>query len=253
MTKFTKEERKQAICTDVYIKIKELLTSKGATLYKQPLKGNLALYVGDIDPNKQSISFVERGKKLFIYKENGKLKFTNTLQLPREAPIENSEVFELLDVEVKNSALSGKVFGKAEIKEQLVNKIFKGGTYSIKYGNSKKLESETYYIELPIVEEIMGEKVSKFIKFVLSDVEFLIPNLKGYCFPKDRTIRIGNKVILNYDKFSGPWEVLEVIKDNTSKKLHRNSENRKNDVVLITKNGRKKKVFVKYLKKYEEI
>ena len=70
----------------------------------------------------------------------------------------------------------------------MINKIVK--KISIEKGNSLKLRQDTYYA-------IIYDDIShKNLKFCLEDLEVILPNIKCYNFPKDKSIRLGTTVAL---------------------------------------------------------
>lgn len=255
IVKFTQEEKVFAVCKDIEKTVKNFIISNGLSLFVKPSESlRKYLYIGKVDMSRQEISFTNseyNSRSIFIYNQEGKIKISvGNIQGLHSARIDQEDIFNLLDIEIVGHEMSGKVFGKTEVKSKIVGKTFKAGTYEVKYGNSKKLDQETYYIGVPTVEQNEeGENITKYIKFVVSDIIFKVPSLKGYSIPKDRTISKGDFVNLIYDKYSSPWTVIEVIPDSTSKKVCKNSSNRKKDIVTIRRNGMEKKVFVKYLKK----
>jgi len=134
-----------------------------------------------------------------------------------------------LKIKIKDGHLSGKIWGFVDLKKSLVDTVTKN--YKIEKGISKIL-GETYYIVVTHVNEETGKEYN--IKYCLYDIEFVLPTLKGYSLPKDKTIRKNSIVRLKKpnEKYSEQkLMVINVTPNKSSGKLQRSSNNRKLDVI----------------------
>lgn len=156
----------------------------------------------------------------------------------------NVETVSLFDIVIKDSELSAKVFGLKKDKTTLIGTKFKSGEYTIEYGRSNKLDSNTYYINVPFEGSNSG-----FVKFVIRDVEFVIPEFKGWNFPKDKSILENDKVVIRKDPDKQVWNVVAIQANNTSKLLCKNGLTRCKDIIRISNGKIIKNVYAKYLKK----
>lgn len=163
------------------------------------------------------------------------------------------QIIKTFKIKILSGELSGKVWGLSPIKNQLSGAVF--STYSIEYGSSKKI-GETFFIEVNtnnIINSIEGIEPNIKLKFTLSDIQFILPNLKGYNPPLDKTIVVGSNVKVRDKRINvGDDAVLTVqfIKPNfSSQKISKNSNNRQLDVVLCsTSKGEKFRIYAKNLK-----
>lgn len=92
---------------------------------------------------------------------------------------------------VKDYVESGKIFKFTNEKKEALNKEFEALDITIGFEskNSDK-QLDTIILKLPT-----GNR-----RFVLSDVEIIYPNIKGYSETKDRTIKAGSKIRVVDDK-----------------------------------------------------
>lgn len=162
------------------------------------------------------------------------------------------EILKTFKIKIIGSELSGKVFGKTQDKTNLIGSIFKN--FEITKGNSKRI-GETYYIIINVQDKLNNKEKAilpdQQLKFVLSDIELILPNIKGYNQPIDKTINKGSNVIVINPKFSlykNQLLVVSVKPDRTSKRIN-NSSNRRLDIVnCITTNGEALRIYAKDLK-----
>ncbi len=164
-----------------------------------------------------------------------------------------AEFLKKLKIKIIGGELSGKVFGKSQEKIELTDSYFR--TFELTQGKSKKI-GETYYITVNIKDQLNNKKLEflpdQELKFVLSDVEFVLPNVKGYVEPIDKTIKKGSHVIVTNPKFSlhkHRLYVNAVKSDNTSKRINKNSTNRRLDIIsCVTNMGEPLRLYAKDLK-----
>lgn len=139
------------------------------------------------------------------------------------------KILNKIKIKIKDSELSGKIWGFVDLKKSLVNTITKD--YKIEKGLSKIL-GETYYIVVTHTNEETGKEYN--IKYCLYDIEFVLPTLKGYSLPKDKTITRNSIVRLKKpnEKYSEQkLMVINVTPNKSSGRLQRSSSNRKLDIV----------------------
>jgi len=140
---------------------------------------------------------------------------------------------------IKDSDISGKVFGFHKVKKEYIGKTF--SPIEFDRGISKKLGQETYYI-------IVHDKENKRnLKFCIADVQLVLPNLKGYNFPKDKTINRNSVVIIKGEPGTR-YKVVALYPNPNSKKIERNSSTRQLDIIQIADGMRTRKVYAKNLK-----
>jgi hypothetical protein len=140
---------------------------------------------------------------------------------------------------VKDSVLSGKMFGYGNIKKDLVGKVLPA---MFDFGSSQKLGADTFFAVIYHADK------DRSIKFALADLEVVLPSLKGYNFPKDKTIRQGCKVILKGNK-DQIYTVQQVWENKSSKRVSKRSMNRLLDVVMVqASNGLSQKTYAKNVK-----
>lgn len=154
--------------------------------------------------------------------------------------IDSRNINRFFNIEIIGSEDSARIFGLKKAKERLLGT--KLNNYSIKYGDSKTLGSETYYVDVPYK--------GRNIKFSLRDIKFIKFNLNGYNIPKDRTIKVNSIVRLISDKGKeSKMTVIKVTPCSSSKNISRNSKNRKNDIIVVRDaGGNIKSIYAKYLK-----
>jgi len=104
--------------------------------------------------------------------------------------------------------------------------------WKLNYGNSKKLDGNTYYL--------ISDPITNPLKYVLDDITFINPPLKGYYLPKTNNLAIGKSVIIKGHKVSSynygypllKGEVISIKRNQSSKRL-KNSECHRKDHVTI--------------------
>jgi len=134
-----------------------------------------------------------------------------------------------IKIKIKDSELSGRIWGFVDLKKSLVNTVIKD--YKIEKGVSKIL-GETYYIVVNHTNEETGKEYN--IKYCINDVDFISPTLKGYSLPKDKTITRNSIVKLKKpnEKYSDQkLMVINVTPNRSSGRLQRSSNNRKLDII----------------------
>lgn len=156
-------------------------------------------------------------------------------------------LIDVLDLKISDADLSSRLFGGlVKEKHSLINSVFKPGQYEVKEGRSKLLDDRVItYLNIPLLQ---GEEV-KMVKFVPCEVDFTLPNLKGYSLCKDKTIKVHDTVILKRDRCRIPYTVIDIKPNLTSKKMSRSSNTRYKDVISIINGDLVKQVYAKYLKK----
>lgn len=147
--------------------------------------------------------------------------------------------FNAFQYKVKDSVLSGKMFGYGNIKKDLVGKTLSA---HFDFGSSQKLGADTFFAVLYHAEK------DRSIKFAIADLELVLPSLKGYNFPKDKTIRQGSKVILKGNK-DQIYTVQQIWENKSSKRVSKRSMNRLLDIVMVSaSNGLSQKTYAKNVK-----
>lgn len=150
----------------------------------------------------------------------------------------------LLPVKIKSTALSGKVFGLSKSKKEIEGQVIT--KYSINYGESRQLGASTYYAEIPVG--------TRSLKFCLNDLEFILPTLKGYTAPKDKTIKLGSRVKLIKNKNNRKLpiglelEVIDIKPNLNSKKISKNSRTKQLDIVVCRAGNKNIRIYAKNLK-----
>lgn len=128
----------------------------------------------------------------------------------------------LLRYNIIDSTLSGRVFGFANGKAKMVGSV---NSIKIEHGSSVKLGQDSYYAI------IFDELTNKNVKFCLSDLQVVLPKVKGYNFPKDTTIKKGSNVTI---KGSETQFVVRAVHINpASKRLNKRGTTRALDVLQI--------------------
>jgi len=171
------------------------------------------VYIIDSSDEKQ-INKIKRFKLTEIQSYTSKDKVKNNLSK--------------LKIKIKDYNLSGKVWGLSDIKKTLVGNTI--SDYEIRYGNSLKLGDSYYIIVNHEIEN--GKKIS--LKFLLEEIKFIIPNLKGYKLQKDKTIYKNSIVVLKRKdlKYSKKeLKVIEVINNSESSRIQKASSNKKLDII----------------------
>lgn len=131
---------------------------------------------------------------------------------------------QLFKYKIIGSTLSGRTFGLGKIKATLVGTIIEN--IKLEFGDSVRLGTNTWYA---VIQDPTSEKS---IKFCLSDLEIILPNIKGYNFPKDRTIRKGSSVVLK-NNLNTVYKVTDIYVNTSSQRLMKNSQTRKLDVLQL--------------------
>lgn len=163
----------------------------------------------------------------------------NMRRITTDGTAHECNFFRGFQYKVKDSVLSGKMFGYGNIKKDLVGKTLPA---TFDYGSSQKLGAETFFAVLYHAEK------DRSIKFALADLEIVLPSLKGYNFPKDKTIRQGSKVFLKGNK-DIVFSVQQIWENKSSKRVSKRSMNRLLDIVMIAApNGLSQKVYAKNIK-----
>jgi len=143
------------------------------------------------------------------------------------------EILNKFPIKIESGLLSGKVFGLSFIKNKLVDTIVKD--YEIKMSISKKI-GETYYIIIPYTNEETGKTGE--LKFVMNDVSFIFPDIKGYNIPKDKTMVIGSnvKIKVNTPRLNtNTILTIQNIKPNPqSKRICKNSKTKQLDIIMCS-------------------
>lgn len=153
---------------------------------------------------------------------------------------------ETFKYKIIDSKLSGRVFGLGKNKAELVGTIVEN--VKLEFGESVRLKGSTWYAI------VYNSKTDQNIKFCLTDLELILPNIKGYNFCKDRTIYKGNFVVLKRDEVKTVYRVTDIYRNSNSQRLMKNSNTRKLDVFLLTDPNNQlesKKVYAKNVKKVE--
>lgn len=150
-----------------------------------------------------------------------------------------------LKIRVKKADLSSRLFGLGTKKTDMVGKTF--SDYSIDYGFAKKMSGETYYI-------IINHDGARY-RFCMDDIEFVVPSIKGYNFPVDRTITKNSQVLVKNNKdckhlpIGTTLVVMNVKRNVNSKRLNKNSTNRQLDMVVCrTLDDQEVRVYAKNVK-----
>lgn len=145
-----------------------------------------------------------------------------------------SDSFDNIPINIFDSSLSAKVFGLPEIKKSLEGTTIKD--YKIEFGVSKKI-GESYFVIIPYVN---SKEEKKHLRFVLNDINFLIPSTKGYNIPKDKTITVGQKVRVKQSNLKVTTDMIltvQNIKVNPqSKRISKNSKTKKLDIIMCSTN-----------------
>lgn len=124
-----------------------------------------------------------------------------------------------------DSTLSGRVFGLGKSKANLVGTTV--SNIKLEFGESVRLKDSSWYAI------VYNETTKQSVKFCLSDLEIILPSIKGYNFPKDKTINKGSSVVIKTNKQS-VYKVLEIYPNPSSQRLRKNCETRKLDVLRVT-------------------
>lgn len=131
--------------------------------------------------------------------------------------------------------LSGKIFGYPTVKNATIGKIVKLEDLINK--NSTRLQSNTY------AALIYDEGTNKTYTYCLRDLEIILPSIKGYNPPKDKTFR-PNRVVYIKGQPTMKYTIVDIVRNKASKRIS-NTINRQLDVAVLS-NG--KKVWLKNLK-----
>lgn len=151
-------------------------------------------------------------------------------------------------IKVADSTLSARVFGLATVKSKIVGDLVKG--VNIEFGKVSKTGQDTYYATIPIPQD---STESRKVKFCLADLEIIIPTIKGYNIPKDKTIRVGNLVKPINTKgskleYSKQYTVIAIKPNQSSKRISARSENKKLDVITLANGSNTYNCYAKTLK-----
>lgn len=173
---------------------------------------------------------------IFVYKEADRYKFIKL----KDAAVDNryndlSMYAKIHKIRIKSVELSAAVFGLKKTKEKVLNNIY--SDFNIEYGNSAKLKSETYYITIKCD--------NRNIKFCISDIEFIKPDIKGYNFPKDKSIKKGSIVKMKKKKNNDSDRIKYTVVN-----INRDAYRKGNSIVTIynSLNNQELKIYSKHLK-----
>lgn len=152
-------------------------------------------------------------------------------------PLDTNSLQNTFRVKIIDSKLSGKFFGKKVDKRKMIGSIY--NDFEIRYIKQTTIQDYTMCVRI-IIE---GESFT----FAICDIEFLIPNLKGYNIPKDLSFKISQKVYAK--KYKGEFEIVgNLYRNKTSKKINKRSNDRRRDVFACTQNGKIYHFFAEDLK-----
>lgn len=209
---------------------------------------------GEAFSDKKVRNLITAGKKDIKYialDSDKKLKIFSYLDILRNGQFLNIDFesfvnhFPFIEVKIRDTKLSGEVFGKAKQKEtlKLENKTYKISELVLNIGKSKKLD------------RVVSQVIIEDLKFLIGDLEIVYPTIpKNYNPPKDKTIKIGDIVYFKKDDRKILFKIIEIKKDNNSKKLNRRSLNNRKDFfkVQAINSGIIKYGYCENFKKYEE-
>ena len=134
-------------------------------------------------------------------------------------------LYKYFNYKIIDSILSGRVFGLGKSKANLVGTTV--SNVKLEFGESVRLKDSSWYAV------VYNETTNQSVKFCLSDLEIILPNIKGYNFPKDKTINKGSSVVIKTNKQS-VYKVMEIYPNPSSQRLRKNCETRKLDVLRVT-------------------
>lgn len=165
-------------------------------------------------------------------KNINKIKRQNCRNVESISRSEFPKLISKLKIKINDYELSSKLWGLGKLKNDLVGKTIKD--YEILSGSSTVL-GDTYYIIVnnTTVDSEGKTNVTK-LKFLMHDIQFIIPSYKGFNLPIDKTIKVGSIVKLikpGRKNINDNLKVIEVREHPTSQRLSKFSKNRKLDIV----------------------
>lgn len=155
---------------------------------------------------------------------------------------QENKILTKLNYTILDGELSGRVFGFAPSKKELVGT--KPERLVFEVGESLKLGTTTHYAI------IYHPGRDKNLKFCIADLQLTLPSLVGYNLPKDKTLRLGDTVVIKGSENKELFKIAQVVKHDTSKRLCKNSINRQLDIVTLVnlETGNQVKQYAKNLK-----
>lgn len=191
-----------------------------------------------------------------FYVEDNKIKFkyhrATTLICDTLKPQVIMDIMpSITKAKIKDFKSSSEIFGLENKKSELVGDYI--DNWKIYYGSSKNLGGSTFYLALNPGKAQM--------KFVLQDIEFIDPELKGYTLPKDNSIFVGDTVkildhkVSNYinNRVEPIGQIISYKRNQSSKRIKGTDSRRKDHVTIRLSNQSIITVYAEDLKKVENV
>lgn len=173
------------------------ITPSGQPVFTNEVADILKQMVVLLDNNIEHDAYKDR---TLVYYKDDKLTFRN-LECKIEHP-KNREnwleeaIIDLCKIRVKSITESSILFGNRNKKKKMLEESNSGTLFNVKSVISNYLSKKTNEV-VNIIEVFNGEIN---LKFKVEDLEFVLPDLRGYNKPKDRTITKGTLCKIVNDK-----------------------------------------------------
>lgn len=138
-----------------------------------------------------------------------------------------------------NSSIQATIdlMGMSTTRNTLVASMVKPMMFNYKKFNKKVKVGDKEQVEAIHTVVVVNPATGKDVKFLISDIHLLLPNLKGYNFPKERVIKAGSIVYVKNTSEIVPTQryvVKEITRHKVSSPLQHNHRTlQKMDVVVI--------------------